>query len=117
MQSRHSDAIAWSLNMRTLKSRIAIAAAILASVASIAANAADGQQAVSTTIDAPRVAQSSQRDAKPESAQFERFENQMQILSAPSYTPSEHRQAKQAPRPPRFTRSVFDDPMNTRSPG
>jgi hypothetical protein len=103
--------------MRTLKSRIAIAAAILATAGSIGANAADGQQAVSTTSDATRVAQSSQRQAKAESAQFEIFENQMQKLSAPSYTPSEHPDAKPAPRSARLTPSVFDNPMNTRSPG
>ncbi len=101
--------------MKSIRTRIAMAAAILAATGVMGANAADEKP---RTTDSTQVAQVSQRNAvKPESKQFEFFENQASILSAPSYTPSEHPDAKPAPRSKHSTPSVFDNPLNTASPG
>jgi len=99
--------------MKSLKSRLALAAALLA--AGVAgANAADLPQM--SVTDPDYIAHSALRVVtQPESPQFERFENEMQKMSAPSYTPSEHPDAKPAPKS--TLRSVFDDPMNDSSLG
>jgi hypothetical protein len=52
-----------------------------------------------------------------ESRQFETFEHQLTRDSAPVYTPSEHAYAQPRPRSRIITRSPFDDPANTASPG
>ena len=100
--------------MKSLKSSFALAAAILATTGMVSAHAEQKQAATDST----HVAQSAPpRVAKPESRQFEFFENVMQRMSVPSYTPSEHPDAKPAPRSARQTPSVFDNPLNTASPG
>ena len=102
--------------MKSLKSTLALAAAVLATTGMVGAHAADEQKQAAT--DSTRIAQSTQpRAAKPESRQFEFFENEMQRMSVPSYTPSEHPDAKPAPRSAHQTPSVFDNPLNTASPG
>ena len=101
--------------MKSISSRIAIAAAVLAATGVVGANAADPQP---QAADSTQAAHASQRDAaKHESKQFEFFENQLSLLSVPSYTPSEHPDAKPAPKSRHATPSVFDDPLNTASPG
>ena len=99
--------------MKSLQSRIAMAAAILATTGMVGAHAADEQK--QATPDSTQVAQV--RVAQPESRQFEFFENEMQRMSVASYTPSEHPGAKPASKSAHPTPSVFDDPLNTNSPG
>jgi hypothetical protein len=55
--------------------------------------------------------------ARPESRQFEFFESQEGLSSVPVYDPAEHPDAAPAPRSAHQTPSVFDDPLNTASPG
>jgi hypothetical protein len=57
------------------------------------------------------------RPAKRDSKQTEYFEQQESILSAPSYNPAEHPNAKPAPRSAHPVVSVFANPLNTASPG
>jgi hypothetical protein len=80
--------------MKSLKRKLMFAAAVIATAGVFGANAAN-----------------------LESPQFERFENQLSMMSAPSYTPSEHPDAKPAPRSAHSAPSVWDNPMNTASLG
>jgi hypothetical protein len=109
--------------MNSLTRRIAVIAATLAAAGVIGANAADEQQ---PTPPASRQTAATERYvtdtaphrlARAESPQFEWFESQMELESAPSYTPSEHPNAKPAPRSAHLSPPVWDDPMNTASRG
>ena len=99
--------------MKSLKSRITVAAAILATTGMIGAHAADEQKQAAT--DSTQVAQT--RVAQPESKQFEFFENELQRMSVPSYTPSEHPDRKPELHSAHPTPSVFDNPLNQSSLG
>jgi hypothetical protein len=105
--------------MKSLKSSIAMAAAILATTGMVGAHAADEQKQAASqpATDSTQVAPSAQPQAKPESKQFEFFENELYRMSVPSYTPSEHPDAKPAPKSAHQTPSVFDNPLNTSSLG
>jgi hypothetical protein len=112
--------------MNGLKRKFATAAAILAAGGVIAAHAADAQveatpgyQASATQPIQSMHAFNSARapETKAQHARFEWFENQMSLASAPSYTPSEHPNARPAPKSAHSTPSVWDDPVNTASPG
>jgi hypothetical protein len=111
-----------SRTMKSLKRKLMLAAAVIATAGVFGANASDEQQAVSSSQpvsnDSLLVANAaSPRASNPESPQFERFENQLSMMSAPSYTPSEHPDAKPAPRSAHSAPSVWDNPMNTASLG
>jgi hypothetical protein len=101
--------------MNSLKRKVSMAVAILATASAFGANAADGQQQAAPAQQAANTA--STKTARAESPQFEYFEHQMTLMSAPSYTPSEHPDAKPAPKSAHRTPSVWDDPINTASFG
>ena len=100
--------------MKSIKTSIAMAAAVLAASGVMAANAADDD---SQAVDSTNVPQVAQRTPTKSEKQFEFFETQLSLLSAPSYMPSEHPNDKPAPRSSHLTPSVFDNPINTASPG
>ena len=100
--------------MNSLTRKVSIAAAILATAGVFGANAADNTPAPATeqvSASAPI------RTAHAEFPQLEYFESQEQLMSAPSYTPSEHPDAKPAPHSAHLPPSVWSDPLNTASLG
>jgi hypothetical protein len=101
--------------MNSLKRKVSIAVAILATAGVFGANAADGTQQAAPAQVAANTAPT--KTARVESPQLEYFESQEQLMSAPSYTPSEHPEAKPAPHSAHRRPSVWDDPMNTASLG
>jgi hypothetical protein len=104
--------------MKSLTRKIAIVAAFVATASVLGANAAE--QATPSSQVASNVLTADGTPAMTvsvESPQFERFEHQLSLMSAPSYTPSEHPDAKPAPKSAKRTPSVWDDPMNTEELG
>ncbi len=98
--------------MKSLTRMIAMAAAIAATAGVLGANAAEELQQPQVTAQATH----STRTPK-QTAQLEFFQQQESILDAPSYDPAEHPNAKPAPHSAHRPRSIFDDPVNTLSPG
>jgi hypothetical protein len=110
--------------MKSLTRKIAIVAAFVATAGVLGANAdvlgANAEQATpsSQTVSNVLTAYGTPAETAPaESPQFERFEQQLSLMSAPSYTPSEHPDAKPAPKSAKLTPSVWDNPMNTEELG
>jgi hypothetical protein len=103
--------------MNSLKRKISVVAAIIATAGVLGANAADNQPAPARTAASTATSTATVKTARVESPQLEYFESQESILSAPSYTPSEHPGAKPAPHSAHPRPSVWTDPMNTASLG